>query len=177
MFLAPGLTLAPHRDESERTEDHGTIRPRFRDHQDGRGDRLLPRRLRSRAGEARRRARATDRDRRRRRERVMRVRILGSAAGGGFPQWNCGCPNCTLARRASSDVQARTQDSVLVSTDDAKAAYLLNASPDVATQIATTRELHPRGLRHTPIMAVVLTNADLDHCVGLLSLRESQPFT
>jgi pyrroloquinoline quinone biosynthesis protein B len=107
----------------------------------------------------------------------MRARILGSAAGGGFPQWNCGCPNCAAARRASSDVQPRTQDSVLISTDDGKAAYLLNASPDVGTQIATTRELHPRGLRHTPITAVVLTNADLDHCVGLLSLRESQPFT
>ena len=107
----------------------------------------------------------------------MRARILGSAAGGGFPQWNCGCPNCAAVRRASSDVEPRTQDSVLISTDDGKSAYLLNASPDVGTQIATTRELHPRGLRHTPIAAVVLTNADLDHCVGLLSLRESQPFT
>ena len=106
----------------------------------------------------------------------MRARILGSAAGGGFPQWNCGCPNCTAARSSSPDVDARTQDSVLVTTDDGSAAYLLNASPDVAAQIARTRELHPRGLRHTPIAAVVLTNADLDHCLGLLSLRESQPY-
>jgi pyrroloquinoline quinone biosynthesis protein B len=107
----------------------------------------------------------------------MRVRILGSAAGGGFPQWNCGCPNCTAVRRASSEVERRTQDSVLVSTDDGKTSYLLNASPDLGRQIEATRELHPRGLRHTPIAAVVLTNGDLDHTLGLLSLRESQPFS
>lgn len=107
----------------------------------------------------------------------MRARILGSAAGGGFPQWNCGCPHCQAARHASPDVEARTQDSVLVTTDDGRSAYLLNASPDVGVQIARTRELHPRGVRHTPIVAVVLTNADLDHSLGLLSLRESQPFT
>ena len=107
----------------------------------------------------------------------MRARILGSAAGGGFPQWNCGCPNCEAARRASPEVETRTQDSVLVTTDDANSAYLLNASPDIGTQIMRTRELQPRGLRQTPIAAVVLTNADLDHCLGLLSLREGQPFS
>ena len=107
----------------------------------------------------------------------MRARILGSAAGGGFPQWNCGCPNCEAARHASPEVEPRTQDSVLVTTDDASTAYLLNASPDISTQIARTRELQPRGLRHTPIAAVVLTNADLDHCLGLLSLREGQPYS
>jgi pyrroloquinoline quinone biosynthesis protein B len=106
----------------------------------------------------------------------MRARILGSAAGGGFPQWNCNCPNCAAARRASSEVEPRTQDSVLVTTDDGRTAYLLNASPDVSVQIARTRDLHPRGVRHTPIAAVVLTNADLDHCLGLLSLREGQPY-
>ena len=107
----------------------------------------------------------------------MRARILGSAAGGGFPQWNCNCPNCAAARRASSEVEPRTQDSVLVTTDDGRTAYLLNASPDVSVQVARTRDLHPRSVRHTPIAAVVLTNADLDHCLGLLSLREGQPYT
>jgi pyrroloquinoline quinone biosynthesis protein B len=107
----------------------------------------------------------------------MRARILGSAAGGGLPQWNCGCPNCEAARNTSPEVEARTQDSVLVTTDDARTAYLLNASPDVTSQIARTRELRPRGVRHTPLAAVVLTNADLDHCLGLLSLREAQPFS
>ena len=106
----------------------------------------------------------------------MRARILGSAAGGGFPQWNCGCPNCIAVRRASFDTEPRTQDSVLVTTDDGKSAYLLNASPDLGRQIASSPELVPRARRHTPIAAVVLTNADLDHCLGLLSLREGQPF-
>jgi pyrroloquinoline quinone biosynthesis protein B len=79
-------------------------------------------------------------------------------------------------RRASPDTEPRTQDSVLVTTDDGKTAYLLNASPDLGIQIARSRELAPRGRRHTPIAAVVLTNADLDHSLGLLSLREGQPF-
>jgi pyrroloquinoline quinone biosynthesis protein B len=103
----------------------------------------------------------------------MRVRILGAAAGGGLPQWNCGCANCDAAR--SGRLAPRTQDSVLVQSA-AGDAYLLNASPDVLVQFARTRELAPRGLRRTPLVAVVLTSGDLDHCVGLLSLREEQAF-
>lgn len=105
----------------------------------------------------------------------MRARILGSGAGGGVPQWNCGCPNCTACRSGSDAVEPRTQDSVAVAGEGGS-IVLLNASPDVRAQIAGTPELLPRGLRHTPISAVVLTNGDLDHCLGLLSLRESQPF-
>jgi pyrroloquinoline quinone biosynthesis protein B len=107
----------------------------------------------------------------------MRARILGSAAGGGIPQWNCECSNCAAVRRFSSEVEARTQDTVLVTTDDGKTAYLLNASPDIGAQIGKTRDLHPRSLRHTPIAAVVLTNAELEHSLGLLSLREGQAFS
>ncbi len=107
----------------------------------------------------------------------MRARVLGSAAGGGFPQWNCGCPNCAAVRRVSTEVDPRTQDSVLVTAHDGRTAYLLNASPDIGVQIARTRELSPRGVRHSPLAAVVLTNADLDHCLGLLSLRERPEFS
>ena len=100
----------------------------------------------------------------------MRVRILGSAAGGGSPQWNCACPACGAARRAG---RQRTQDSVAVSSDG-KAWYLLNASPDIRTQIVATPSLTPGpGLRETPLRGVLLTTAELDHTVGLLSLREA----
>jgi pyrroloquinoline quinone biosynthesis protein B len=107
----------------------------------------------------------------------MRARVLGSSAGGGLPQWNCACNNCTLVRKGSKSIEPRTQDSVLVSTDDGEAAFLLNASPDVLVQIARAPSLHPRALRHTPIAGIVLTSGDLDHCLGLLSLREDQPFS
>jgi pyrroloquinoline quinone biosynthesis protein B len=104
----------------------------------------------------------------------MKVRVLGSAAGGGFPQWNCGCEHCLLARQGSSRVRPRSQDSVAISADGER-WFLLNASPDVHAQIARTPALHPRRSRHSPIAGVVLTNGDLDHTLGLFSLRESQP--
>jgi pyrroloquinoline quinone biosynthesis protein B len=104
----------------------------------------------------------------------MRARVLGSAAGGGFPQWNCACPNCQLARNHDPRVVARTQDSVAV-TSDGEAWHVLNASPDIHAQIEANGGLHPRGLRQTPIRSIVLTNGDLDHVLGLFSLRESTP--
>lgn len=103
---------------------------------------------------------------------AVRAIVLGSAAGGGFPQWNCGCPNCDAARRG--DLRARTQDSVAVTADGERFA-LINASPDILEQIKKNQALWPRAPRHTPIGAVVLTNGDMDHILGLFSLRESQP--
>jgi pyrroloquinoline quinone biosynthesis protein B len=106
----------------------------------------------------------------------MRVRVLGSAAGGGFPQWNCACDNCVLVRAGDARVTSRTQDCVAI---ESKSRWLLvNASPDVLRQIEATAALHPQTqntVRDTPIAAVVLTNGDLDHVLGLFSLRESQP--
>ncbi len=99
----------------------------------------------------------------------MRVVILGSAAGGGVPQWNCGCPNCRTARTAGA---TRTQSSVAVSTDLSR-WVLLNASPDLRQQLAARPALWPRGARHSPISAVVLTDAEIDHTLGLLLLREA----
>jgi pyrroloquinoline quinone biosynthesis protein B len=104
----------------------------------------------------------------------MRIRVLGSAAGGGFPQWNCGCPNCRGVREGTVDAAARTQESVAVSADGER-WVLLNASPEIRQQIESFPGLHPRGPRHSPIAAIVLTNGDLDHTLGLLSLRESHP--
>ena len=106
----------------------------------------------------------------------MHIRVLGAAAGGGFPQWNCGCPNCRKARSGSSDVTPRTQESIAVSVDGAR-WLLLNASPEIRSQIESFQGLHPREPRHSPIAGIVLTNGDLDHCLGLLSLRESHPLT
>jgi len=101
--------------------------------------------------------------------------VLGAAAGGGFPQWNCRCGNCELARRGGA--RARTQSSVAVGVDGG-AWLLLNASPDLRAQLAATPALWPRdGLRDSPVAAVVPTNGDVDHVGGLLSLREDQPFT
>ena len=105
----------------------------------------------------------------------MRVHVLGSAAGGGFPQWNCNCRNCSGLRRGSIRATARTQSSIAVSADGER-WYLANASPDIKPQIESFAQLHPRwGARDTPIAAIMLTNADVDHVAGLLSLRESQP--
>ena len=106
----------------------------------------------------------------------MRVRVLGSAAGGGFPQWNCGCFNCRGVRAGVLAAAPRTQESVAVS-GDGESWFLLNASPEVRAQIESFAPLHPRGPRHSPIAGVLLTNGDLDHCLGLLSLRESHPLT
>jgi len=103
-----------------------------------------------------------------------RVKILGASAGGGFPQWNCGCPNCRGVREGTARSVARTQSQVALGV--AGRWLLLNASPDLRSQIEATPELHPGGgVRHTPIEAVVLTNADLDHVLGLLLLREFEP--
>src|SRR5205823_3695317 len=99
----------------------------------------------------------------------MRVIILGSAAGGGVPQWNCGCPNCLDARH---DARGRMQSSVAVSADG-ESWVLLNASPDLRMQLAAHHELWPRGVRGSPIGAVVLTDGEIDHTLGLLLLRES----
>ncbi|MFG1478285.1 pyrroloquinoline quinone biosynthesis protein PqqB [Xanthobacter sp. V4C-4] len=107
----------------------------------------------------------------------MQAIVLGSAAGGGVPQWNCRCPVCSLAWAGDPRVTPRTQSSLAVSSDGVN-WLLLNASPDLRAQIAATRALHPRlGERHSPISAVVVTNGDVDHIAGLLTLRESQPFT
>ncbi len=99
----------------------------------------------------------------------------GSAAGGGLPQWNCGCTNCSLVRAGDGRIEARTQDSIAVSATGER-WLLVNASPDVQRQIESFPVLHPRARRHTPIAAIALTNGDLDHVLGLLSLRESQAF-
>jgi pyrroloquinoline quinone biosynthesis protein B len=105
----------------------------------------------------------------------MRVTVLGSAAGGGFPQWNCACPNCSHLRAGSSSSQARSQAQVLVCSVGG-GCYLLNASPDLRTQILLTPLLNPQHPpRHTPIAGVVLTSADVDSVIGLLHLREFQP--
>jgi pyrroloquinoline quinone biosynthesis protein B len=104
----------------------------------------------------------------------MLIRVLGSAAGGGFPQWNCGCSNCRGQREGTIPVRARTQECVAVSADGDR-WLLLNCSPEIRAQIESFPALHPRGPRHSPIAGIVLTNGDLDHCLGLLSLRESHP--
>lgn len=106
----------------------------------------------------------------------MRVRVLGASAGGGFPQWNCACENCALARQRDPRVTPATQDSLAVSGREGR-WLVVNASPDVHRQIQEFSGLHPGGPRHTPISAIALTNGDLDHVVGLLSLRESQPIS
>src|SRR5213593_4055486 len=99
----------------------------------------------------------------------MRVIILGSAAGGGLPQWNCGCSNCQEARLSGT---GRTQSSVALSADGAR-WVLLNASPDLRAQVASRPELWPRGARGTAISAVVCTDGEIDHTLGLLLLREA----
>jgi pyrroloquinoline quinone biosynthesis protein B len=119
----------------------------------------------------------------------MRVKILGSAAGGGFPQWNCLCPNCRALRAGTFSGKARTQTQVAVSADG-DSWFLLGASPDLRSQIEATPELHPKAqrdrplnnrdsqqdaTRHSPISGAVLANADVDHTLGLLLLRELQP--
>jgi pyrroloquinoline quinone biosynthesis protein B len=106
----------------------------------------------------------------------MQVRILGSAAGGGFPQWNCACRNCRGLRAGTLNGRPRTQAQVAVSADGAS-WFLLGASPDLRAQIEATPQLQPReGIRQSPISGVVLASADLDHILGLLLLRELQPF-
>ncbi|UOK70772.1 pyrroloquinoline quinone biosynthesis protein PqqB [Ancylobacter polymorphus] len=102
--------------------------------------------------------------------------ILGSAAGGGFPQWNCRCAVCSLAWANDPRVKRRTQASIAV-TSNGRDWALVNCAPEILAQLQATPALHPReGLRHSPLKSVLLTNADIDHVAGLLSLREAQPF-
>jgi pyrroloquinoline quinone biosynthesis protein B len=107
----------------------------------------------------------------------MRVLVLGSAAGGGFPQWNSNALACRLARAGDSRVLPRAQASVAVSADGAH-WFLLNASPDLRQQIEANPALHPKhATRSSPIAGVVLTGGDVDAITGLLTLRERQPFS
>ena len=108
---------------------------------------------------------------------MLRVIVLGAAAGGGIPQWNCGCQNCTAARGATPSLIS-TQASLAVSVDDIN-WFLVNASPDIRQQIIATPQLYPKAgeLRHSPIAGVILTNGEVDAVAGLLSLREGSPFT
>ena len=103
----------------------------------------------------------------------MKIILLGAGAGGGLPQWNCGCDNCNAAR--AGRIPAMTQSSVAVSADGRDWA-ILNASPDIRVQLAATPALHPTGLRDMPLHSVLVTNGDIDHVAGLLTLRESQAF-
>ncbi|MCP1200668.1 pyrroloquinoline quinone biosynthesis protein PqqB [Notoacmeibacter sp. MSK16QG-6] len=102
--------------------------------------------------------------------------ILGAAAGGGLPQWNCGCDNCRAARDPVSAVSPQTQSSLAVSADGERWA-ILNASPDIRTQMAANPQLHPRAARDNRAPVVMCTNGDIDHIAGLLTLREKQSFT
>src|SRR5579863_2883521 len=105
----------------------------------------------------------------------MRVTVLGSAAGGGFPQWNCACPNCSRLRDGAFGIQARSQAQLMVCSEVGE-CYLLNASPDLRTQILSTPLLNPQhSQRHSPIIGIILTSADIDSVIGLLHLREFQP--
>ena len=102
----------------------------------------------------------------------MRLRVLGSSAGGGFPQWNCNCGNCDGLRRGTIDARARTQSSVAITANDSD-WLLVNASPEVLQQIRETPGLQPaRQIRDSGIAAVLLIDAQIDHCTGLLMLRE-----
>jgi pyrroloquinoline quinone biosynthesis protein B len=100
----------------------------------------------------------------------MRVRVLGSAAGGGFPQWNCRCPCCEAARADAA--LPRSQSSLAVRGSDGR-WFLVNASPDVHAQVASLAASPANGMRATPFAAILLTDAEIDHTAGLLLLRES----
>ncbi len=101
--------------------------------------------------------------------------VLGSAAGGGFPQWNCACRLCSLSRSGDPRAAPRTQASVAFSADG-QHWVVVGASPDLRQQVLSASQLHPTGPRHSPIEAVVVISADVDGIAGLLSLRERQPF-
>ena len=104
----------------------------------------------------------------------MKIRILGSAAGGGFPQWNCNCPNCRGFRAGTLRAQARSQSSIAVRGRDPTRWILVNASPDIRAQLQAYPDLQPnRGLRDSALSAVVLVDGQVDHTTGLYMLRES----
>jgi pyrroloquinoline quinone biosynthesis protein B len=106
---------------------------------------------------------------------MLRIVVLGAAAGGGVPQWNCGCAVCQAAR---AEGHQSTQASIAISADG-EHWFLINASPDLRQQLTATPQLHPKGLRlrHSPIAGVILTNSEVDAVAGLLSMREGSPFT
>src|SRR4051794_24869879 len=108
---------------------------------------------------------------------MLRIVVLGAAAGGGVPQWNCGCRVCQAARTERPDLQS-TQASIAISADD-QHWFLINASPDLRQQLIATPQLHPKPaqLRHSPIAGVILTNSEVDAVAGLLTMREGSPFT
>jgi pyrroloquinoline quinone biosynthesis protein B len=107
---------------------------------------------------------------------LIRIHILGSAAGGGLPQWNCACPNCTAAR--TGKITPQTQSSIAISGDSEgfHRWFLINASPDLTRQIESMPRLQPRrdSPRNSPIAGLLLTNADIDHALGLLLLRQQE---
>ena len=103
----------------------------------------------------------------------MWLRVLGSAAGGGYPQWNCSCPTCRAVREGTRSARARTQSSIAVSPDRER-WFLFNASPDIRAQFEAFPGLHPGDGRATPLEAVLLTDAEIDHTLGLLLLREGR---
>lgn len=102
----------------------------------------------------------------------MHIILLGTAAGGGFPQWNCWCPSCRVARTEPSRAVPRTQSSAAVSADGHR-WFLLNASPDVREQLTRLPTTVPEGSRHVPVEGIVLTDAELDHTMGIMLLREA----
>jgi pyrroloquinoline quinone biosynthesis protein B len=105
---------------------------------------------------------------------LIRIHILGSAAGGGLPQWNCACANCVAAR--AGKISPQTQSSIAISSETSSEWFLINASPDLPRQIESMPQLQPRrgSLRNTPLAGVLLTNADIDHALGLLLLRQQE---
>jgi len=105
---------------------------------------------------------------------LIRIQILGSAAGGGLPQWNCACANCVAAR--TGKITPQTQSSIAISGDSQR-WFLINASPDLPRQIESLPRLQPghQSARNSPIAGVLLTNPDIDHALGLLLLRQQEP--
>jgi pyrroloquinoline quinone biosynthesis protein B len=107
---------------------------------------------------------------------LIRIHILGSAAGGGLPQWNCACVNCVAARAGKIDPQTQSSIAISADSEEFQTWWLINASPDLPRQIENTARLQPRhnASRNTPIAGVLLTNADIDHALGLLLLRQQE---
>ncbi len=106
---------------------------------------------------------------------AVKIRVLGSAAGGGFPQWNCNCPNCAGLRAGTLNARARTQSSIAVTGSEGTASVLVNASPDILAQLAASPALQPnRGVRDTAIEGIILVDGQVDHTTGLYMLREAQ---
>lgn len=105
----------------------------------------------------------------------MKIRVLGSGAGGGFPQWNCNCHNCQRLRKQTMRAQARTQSSIAVSTDN-QHWLLFNTSPDIRAQLEAFPAIQPKnGIRDTGITAILLIDSQIDHTTGMLMLREGKP--